>query len=73
MNIPVLKKQSIKIVTLGEIMLRFSTPYFMSIIKDIFPQLLLMPTAGVFPTQENIAGWFKAGVFTEEKGKQTHQ
>ena len=31
-------------------------------IKDIFPNLLFMPTGGVDTTKENIEGWFKAGV-----------
>ncbi len=37
-------------------------PDFLSGIKDIFPKILFMPTGGVDTTQENIAGWFKAGV-----------
>ncbi len=37
-------------------------PKFLSGIKDIFPNLLFMPTGGVDTTQENIGGWFKAGV-----------
>lgn len=37
-------------------------PEFLSGIKDIFPQLLFMPTGGVDTTRENIEGWFKAGV-----------
>lgn len=37
-------------------------PEFVSSIKDIFPQLLFMPTGGVDTTKENIEGWFKAGV-----------
>jgi 2-dehydro-3-deoxyphosphogluconate aldolase / (4S)-4-hydroxy-2-oxoglutarate aldolase len=37
-------------------------PDFLSGIKDIFPKLLFMPTGGVDTTQENISGWFKAGV-----------
>jgi 2-dehydro-3-deoxyphosphogluconate aldolase/(4S)-4-hydroxy-2-oxoglutarate aldolase len=35
---------------------------FMSAIKDLFPNLLFMPTGGVDTTKENLAGWFKAGV-----------
>jgi len=35
---------------------------FMSAIKDLFPGLLFMPTGGVDTTEENIAGWFNAGV-----------
>ncbi len=37
-------------------------PEYLSSIKEIFPKLLFMPTGGVDTTQENIAGWFKAGV-----------
>ena len=37
-------------------------PDFLSSIKDLFPNLLFMPTGGVDTTKENIGGWFKAGV-----------
>lgn len=37
-------------------------PGFMSAIKELFPQLLFMPTGGVELDSNNIAGWFKAGV-----------
>lgn len=37
-------------------------PEYLSSIKDIFPNLLFMPTGGVDTTKENIEGWFKAGV-----------
>lgn len=37
-------------------------PEFLSGIKDIFPDLLFMPTGGVDTTRENLEGWFKAGV-----------
>ena len=37
-------------------------PDFLSGIKDIFPNLLFMPTGGVDTTESNISGWFKAGV-----------
>ena len=37
-------------------------PGFMSAIKELFPQLLFMPTGGVELNRENIVGWFKAGV-----------
>jgi 2-dehydro-3-deoxyphosphogluconate aldolase / (4S)-4-hydroxy-2-oxoglutarate aldolase len=37
-------------------------PEFMSSIKDVFPNLLFMPTGGVDATQESIAAWFTAGV-----------
>ncbi|MFT3934753.1 MAG: bifunctional 4-hydroxy-2-oxoglutarate aldolase/2-dehydro-3-deoxy-phosphogluconate aldolase [Chitinophagaceae bacterium] len=37
-------------------------PEYLSTIKEIFPKLLFMPTGGVDTTEENIAGWFKAGV-----------
>lgn len=37
-------------------------PEFLASIKDIFPQLLFMPTGGVDTTRENIESWFSAGV-----------
>lgn len=37
-------------------------PSFVSAIKELFPNLLFMPTGGVDLDKENIAGWFKAGV-----------
>ncbi|WP_294960707.1 bifunctional 4-hydroxy-2-oxoglutarate aldolase/2-dehydro-3-deoxy-phosphogluconate aldolase [uncultured Flavobacterium sp.] len=37
-------------------------PDFMSGIKDIFPNLIFMPTGGVDTTRESIETWFKAGV-----------
>ena len=37
-------------------------PGFLSAIKELFPNLLFMPTGGVDLDKENIAGWFKAGV-----------
>lgn len=36
-------------------------PGFMSAIKELFPNLLFMPTGGVELDKENIAGWLKAG------------
>lgn len=37
-------------------------PAFLSGIKELFPDLLFMPTGGVELNRENIGGWFKAGV-----------
>ncbi|HUS01859.1 MAG TPA: hypothetical protein VMY77_09040 [Chitinophagaceae bacterium] len=37
-------------------------PGFLSAVKEIFPNLLFMPTGGVDLDKENIAEWFKAGV-----------
>lgn len=37
-------------------------PEFMSSIKELFPNLIFMPTGGVDLDKDNIAGWFKAGV-----------
>lgn len=37
-------------------------PGFLSAIKELFPNLLFMPTGGVDLDEANIAGWFKAGV-----------
>ncbi|KGO86761.1 ketohydroxyglutarate aldolase [Flavobacterium rivuli WB 3.3-2 = DSM 21788] len=35
---------------------------FMSSIRDVFPDLLFMPTGGVEPVAESISAWFNAGV-----------
>lgn len=37
-------------------------PEFMSSIRDVFPNLLFMPTGGVEPVAESISAWFNAGV-----------
>lgn len=37
-------------------------PSFLSAIKELFPNLLFMPTGGVEAEKENLQGWFKAGV-----------
>jgi len=37
-------------------------PSYISAIKDIFPEILFMPTGGVDMTKESISAWFKAGV-----------
>jgi 2-dehydro-3-deoxyphosphogluconate aldolase/(4S)-4-hydroxy-2-oxoglutarate aldolase len=37
-------------------------PAFVTAVKDLFPNLLFMPTGGVDTTKENIENWFKAGV-----------
>lgn len=37
-------------------------PSFVSAIKELFPDLLFMPTGGVEVSKENLAGWFKSGV-----------
>jgi 2-dehydro-3-deoxyphosphogluconate aldolase/(4S)-4-hydroxy-2-oxoglutarate aldolase len=37
-------------------------PAFVSAIKELFPEIMFMPTGGVDLDKENIAGWFKAGV-----------
>ena len=37
-------------------------PAFVSAIKELFPEVMFMPTGGVDMDRENIAGWFKAGV-----------
>ena len=37
-------------------------PGFLSAVKELFPNLLFMPTGGVDLDKENIGGWFKAGV-----------
>jgi 2-dehydro-3-deoxyphosphogluconate aldolase/(4S)-4-hydroxy-2-oxoglutarate aldolase len=57
----------IKAETLGAKMIKLFPgnilgPGFMSAIKELFPNLLFMPTGGVEMDKENIGGWFKAGV-----------
>ncbi len=37
-------------------------PAFLSAVKELFPDLLFMPTGGVEVEQDNLRGWFKAGV-----------
>ncbi len=37
-------------------------PGFLTAIKELFPDLLFMPTGGVDVDKENLSGWFKAGV-----------
>jgi 2-dehydro-3-deoxyphosphogluconate aldolase/(4S)-4-hydroxy-2-oxoglutarate aldolase len=37
-------------------------PSFLSAVKELFPDLLFMPTGGVEVNRENLASWFKAGV-----------
>jgi 2-dehydro-3-deoxyphosphogluconate aldolase / (4S)-4-hydroxy-2-oxoglutarate aldolase len=37
-------------------------PGYVSAIKDLFPNLLFMPTGGVEGTEENLTAWFKSGV-----------
>jgi 2-dehydro-3-deoxyphosphogluconate aldolase/(4S)-4-hydroxy-2-oxoglutarate aldolase len=37
-------------------------PSYISAIKELFPQLLFMPTGGVEVTEENLQAWFNAGV-----------
>jgi 2-dehydro-3-deoxyphosphogluconate aldolase/(4S)-4-hydroxy-2-oxoglutarate aldolase len=37
-------------------------PSYIQSIKDIFPELLFMPTGGVEPEAQNLKAWFEAGV-----------
>lgn len=37
-------------------------PSYISAIKDLFPDLLFMPTGGVDVEENNLKGWFKSGV-----------
>lgn len=37
-------------------------PSYIQTIKDIFPDLLFMPTGGVEPEEQNLKAWFRAGV-----------
>jgi 2-dehydro-3-deoxyphosphogluconate aldolase/(4S)-4-hydroxy-2-oxoglutarate aldolase len=37
-------------------------PAFIAAVKELFPNLLFMPTGGVELTEENLGAWFKVGV-----------
>jgi 2-dehydro-3-deoxyphosphogluconate aldolase / (4S)-4-hydroxy-2-oxoglutarate aldolase len=37
-------------------------PSYVTAIREIFPDLLFMPTGGVEANEENLSAWFKAGV-----------
>jgi len=45
-------------------------PAFISSAKAVFPNLHLMPTGGVEPTQNNLEEWFGAGVYCVGMGSQ---
>lgn len=45
-------------------------PAFISSAKAVFPNLNLMPTGGVEPTDSNLEEWFGAGVFCVGMGSQ---
>lgn len=50
-------------------------PSYIKSIKDIFPDLLFMPTGGVEPEEQNLRDWFAAGVSAVGMGSkllQTH-
>jgi 2-dehydro-3-deoxyphosphogluconate aldolase/(4S)-4-hydroxy-2-oxoglutarate aldolase len=50
-------------------------PSYIQSIKDIFPDLLFMPTGGVEPEEQNLKSWFGAGVSAVGMGSkllQTH-
>lgn len=48
-------------------------PEFIKASKSVFPDLKLMPTGGVEPTDENLSVWFKAGVTCVGMGSQLFQ
>ena len=45
-------------------------PAFISSVKAVFPRIPIMPTGGVEPTEQNLSGWFKAGVACVGMGSQ---
>ncbi|WP_422106268.1 bifunctional 4-hydroxy-2-oxoglutarate aldolase/2-dehydro-3-deoxy-phosphogluconate aldolase [Winogradskyella sp.] len=45
-------------------------PAFVKATKAVLPQIKLMPTGGVAPTQENLSAWFNAGVCCVGMGSQ---
>jgi 2-dehydro-3-deoxyphosphogluconate aldolase/(4S)-4-hydroxy-2-oxoglutarate aldolase len=45
-------------------------PDFIKAVKSIMPDVKLMPTGGVEPTEANLSSWFKSGVFCVGMGSQ---
>lgn len=45
-------------------------PAFVKATKAVLPQIKVMPTGGVAPTQENLSAWFNAGVSCVGMGSQ---
>lgn len=45
-------------------------PAFVAAAKSVYPDLHIMPTGGVEPTEPNLSEWFKAGVFCVGMGSQ---
>jgi 2-dehydro-3-deoxyphosphogluconate aldolase/(4S)-4-hydroxy-2-oxoglutarate aldolase len=45
-------------------------PGFVSAVKPVVPQIKLMPTGGVEPSEKNLSAWFKAGVHCVGMGSQ---
>jgi 2-dehydro-3-deoxyphosphogluconate aldolase/(4S)-4-hydroxy-2-oxoglutarate aldolase len=43
---------------------------FIKAVKAVFPEVRMMPTGGVAPSQENLASWFNAGVCCVGMGSQ---
>jgi 2-dehydro-3-deoxyphosphogluconate aldolase/(4S)-4-hydroxy-2-oxoglutarate aldolase len=48
-------------------------PSYIQSIKDIFPNLLFMPTGGVEPEEKNLKSWFGAGVVAVGMGSKLLQ
>ncbi|MCD0468797.1 bifunctional 4-hydroxy-2-oxoglutarate aldolase/2-dehydro-3-deoxy-phosphogluconate aldolase [Flavobacterium sp. JAS] len=48
-------------------------PSYIQTIKDIFPDLLFMPTGGVEPEEKNLKSWFGAGVVAVGMGSKLLQ
>ncbi|MCE7056860.1 bifunctional 4-hydroxy-2-oxoglutarate aldolase/2-dehydro-3-deoxy-phosphogluconate aldolase [Algoriphagus sp. AGSA1] len=48
-------------------------PAFVAAAKSVYPELHIMPTGGVEPTQENLKEWFDAGVYCVGIGSQLFQ
>ncbi len=46
---------------------------FVAAAKSVYPELHIMPTGGVEPTQENLKEWFDAGVYCVGMGSQLFQ
>lgn len=62
-----------KAETLGAVLVKLFPgnilgPTFLSSVKELFPDLLFMPTGGVRLEEEHLRGWFKSGVWAVGAG-----
>ncbi|MEM8764691.1 MAG: bifunctional 4-hydroxy-2-oxoglutarate aldolase/2-dehydro-3-deoxy-phosphogluconate aldolase [Bacteroidota bacterium] len=48
-------------------------PGFVKSVKAVYPEIPIMPTGGVKPTEDNLSAWFNAGVHCVGMGSQLFQ